>query len=109
MTIKYKVDESRPFFGKWWPKGVPKQLDYDYSMTLRDLMERSAKKWPDDNFIWSLETFVTYKEFKAMVDSFATYLSSIGVKKGDVVAILLPNSIQYAVAYYATICIGGIA
>lgn len=107
---KYKVSEDRPFYnGDFWPEGVPHQLDYDYSMSLADVLEESAKKYANDNVMWFLDTWVTYKEFKDMVDRLATYLDSIGVKKGDVVAIHLPNCIQYIVAYYAITSIGAIA
>jgi long-chain acyl-CoA synthetase len=51
---------------------------------------------------------VSYKEFADKVDRLATYLDSIGVKKGDVVAVHLPNCIQYIVAYYAITKLGAI-
>ena len=53
MTIKFLVDENRPFYGKFWPgEGVPHQLDYDYSWTLNDLLEDAVKKFPNDPAIW---------------------------------------------------------
>jgi long-chain acyl-CoA synthetase len=108
MTIKYKVDENRPFFGKYWPKGVPKQLDYDYSLTLGDLFDHAAERFPNDPVIWFLDTWVTYAELKDWVDRFATYLHGIGVKKGDVVAAHFPNCIQYVIVYFACAKIGAI-
>jgi len=108
MTIKFPVDEKRPFYGKFWPEGVPHQLDYDYSWSLNDLLEESVKKYPNDPFIWFLDTWVTYQDFKNMVDKFATSLFQMGIRKGDVVAIYLPNSIQYVVSFYGSIKIGAI-
>lgn len=109
MVIKFAVDEKSPWFnGKFWPKGVPHQLDYDYNMSMRDLFERAVKNWPDNYFMWFLNTFVTYKQMKAWVDSFATALSNMGVKKGDVVAVHLPNSLQYIISFYAITSIGAI-
>jgi len=108
MTIKFPVDENRPFYGKFWPKGVPHQLDYDYSWTLNDLLDDVVKKFPDDPVIWFLDTWVTYLEFKDMVDKFATSLHKMGIRKGDVIAIYLPNSIQYVVSFYGSIKIGAI-
>ncbi len=107
MPVKYKVPEDRPWFkSKYWPKGVPKQLDIDYSLSLPDLLDRAVKNWGDSPFLWFLESWITYKEFGNLVDRLATYLHSIGVKKGDVVALVLPNCIQYIVAYYAVVKIG---
>ncbi len=48
MTIKIPVEENRPFYGKFWPKGVPHQLDYDYSWTINDMLEDTVKKFPND-------------------------------------------------------------
>ena len=106
---KFPVSEDRPFYtGKFWPKGVPHKLDYEVSTTLGKFFNDAAEKYSDDPAIWFLETWVTYKELKQMVDSLATYLQSIGVKKGDVVAVHLANSIQYVVSYYAITLIGAV-
>ena len=51
---------------------------------------------------------MTFTELNEMVARFVTLLKSFGVKKGDSVAILLPNVIPCVVAYYATLKIGGI-
>ena len=85
MTSKFKVNENRPFFGKFWPKGVPHELDLDYSMTVGQMFDNAVKKFGADPAMWFLETWLTYKEFGKMVDSFATYLHKIGIKKGDVI------------------------
>jgi long-chain acyl-CoA synthetase len=109
MVIKYKVSPDRPWFkGGYWGKGIPEQLDVDYNMNLSDLLERAVKNWGDSPVMWFLDTWVTYKELKDMVDRFSTYLQSIGVKKGDVVAVHLPNCIQYIVAYYGITQIGAV-
>lgn len=108
MTLKYEVSEDRPFYGKFWPKGVPHQLDYDYSLTLGRMLDETAAKYPNDPAIWFLDSWVSYAELKDMVDRFATYLNSIGIKKGDVVAIHLPNCIQYVVAFYGAAKIGAV-
>ena len=110
MTIKFHVSEDRPWFkGNFWPKGVPHQLDYDYTVTIPKMLEESVSKYADDPAIWFLDTWVTYKQLKEMVDRFATALSNMGVKKNDVVAILLPNCIQYIVSYYAIATLGAIS
>jgi len=77
-------------------------------MNLRDLLEKAVENCPDDPFLWFMETWVTFSEFKDMVDSLATYLHKIGVKKGDVVALYFPNCIQYVVGYYAIVSIGAV-
>jgi long-chain acyl-CoA synthetase len=51
---------------------------------------------------------VSFAKLNDMVDRFAACLTDFGVKKGDSVAILLPNVIPCVVAYYATMRIGAI-
>jgi len=110
MDPKFPVDPNRPFYtGKFWPKGVPHECTHDYKTTLRDVLDDAVKKYADDPAIWFLKSWVTYRELKHMVDSLATYLHANGVKKGDVVAIYLPNCIQYVVSYYAVVSIGAVA
>jgi len=106
---KFKVDLNRPFYtGKFWPKGVPQSISKDYNISLGKMLGNAVAQWPNDPALWFLESWYTYSEFGDLVDRFATYLASIGVKKGDVVAIHLANCIQYEVAYYAIVKIGAI-
>jgi long-chain acyl-CoA synthetase len=51
----------------------------------------------------------SFQELSDMVDRFATCLHKFGVRKGDAVAILLPNMIPCVAAYYAILRIGAIA
>lgn len=107
--IKTNVDENSLWYkSKYWPKDVPHQLEYDDKKTMYDVLEENTKAVPDYKAIWFLNSWVSYKEFKDYVDRFASGLLKIGVKKGDVVAIILPNSTQYAVAYFAILKIGAI-
>ena len=51
----------------------------------------------------------TYKEFEAAVKRVAGMLAANGVRKGDVVSLLLPNSVEYVIAYFACWQIGALA
>ena len=44
-----------------------------------------------------------YGVLRKYTDSFATSLAKQGIKKGDVVAILLPNSFQFTISYFAIV------
>jgi len=106
MKITTCVDENSPWFAKYWPETVPKQLTYDDSLTMYDILQRNADENPDYKAIWFLDTWVTYKQLKDMVDKFSSGLERLGAKKGDVLALILPNCIQYVVAYYAAVKLG---
>lgn len=109
MTIKFPVDEDRPFFSSpFWPIGVPHQLDINFSLSIADMLQQSVQKYPNDPAIWFLDTFVTYRELAEYVSRMRVMLHSMGVKKGEVVSLYLPNCIQYVVSYYAITSLGGI-
>ncbi len=105
---KYQVDENKRWFKKWWPEGVPHQIQLE-EKTINELLDEQVEKYGDDKFIWFLESWVTYKQFRDYVLSFSTGLYELGVKKGDVVALLMGNTITYVVGYFAITRLGAIA
>jgi acyl-CoA synthetase (AMP-forming)/AMP-acid ligase II len=98
---------ERPWL-KSYEEGVPESVEFE-EICLPDILDRSAQMFPDNMALLFQGYQVTYAELKEMVDRFATILAGFGIKKGDSVAILLPNLIPCVVAYYATLKIGGIA
>ncbi len=109
---RFHVDESSIWLKKesGWPDEVPKNLELD-NRPLAAILDESVEKYGDDRVMWfqPLDATMTYKELKDAVDRFATGLHRKGIKKGDVVAMLLPNSFQYVVGFYACARIGAIA
>jgi len=102
---KWQVDEKKAWFHKWWPEGVPFNTGFE-EISLGEFFERQRKKYADDNIMWFLETWMTYEEAGKAIDSFATALNNLGLKKGDVVAFLMPNCFQYVIAFYACAKLG---
>lgn len=105
---KWHVDEGKAWFHKWWPEGIPYNIEFD-EISLGEFFEIQRKKYPNKSLMWFLESWMTYEEAGKLIDAFATALHSIGVKKGDVIAILLPNCFQYVISFYACAKIGAIA
>ncbi|HPM76910.1 MAG TPA: AMP-binding protein [bacterium] len=103
----YYVDESRPWFSKeaGWPDEVPKNHVFE-KVTLGQMLEKSAKEFPNLNAIWFLDSYMTFAELDDKVNRLATALAKLGLKKGDVLALLLPNSFQYVIGYYACMKLG---
>jgi len=104
----FYVDENKRWFKKWWPKGVPLNTNFE-EKTINELLDEQVDKYKDEKFIWFLDAWITYKQFQDYVKSFATALVNLGIKKGDVIGIFLPNCPQYIVAYFAITRIGAIA
>ena len=98
---------ERPWL-KFFEKGVPENVQYEH-ICLPDVLDRSARTFPDNMALLFQGYQITFGELKEMVDRFATLLVAFGIKKGDSVAVLLPNLIPCVVAYYAILKVGGIA
>jgi long-chain acyl-CoA synthetase len=95
---------------KWlqhWPKNVPQSIDYP-NVSLGELFTQSASRTPNSVAIIFQETQITYQELEDLVDRFGRALQDLGIGKGDRVAIILPNTPQFVIAYYGALRIGAI-
>ncbi|MEJ2733700.1 MAG: long-chain fatty acid--CoA ligase [Anaerolineae bacterium] len=100
---------------KHYDEGVPASIDYP-PVPLDRLLTDSATKHPDrpatifGAMVGSrlMDAKLTYGQLDDAVNRLAAGLQQMGVKKGDRVAIMLPNSPQFVIAAYATWRIGGI-
>ena len=92
---------------KCWPKCNPRSLNYP-EIPVFQILRSTAARLPFRIAIIFDSLEITYSELLALCERFANALAGLGVKKGDRVAIHLPNSPQFAVAYYATLMNGAI-
>lgn len=90
-----------------WPKGVARNLNYP-EIPVFQILRSSAMQWPERNAIIFAGMEITYRELDQLSDRFATALADLGVRKGDRVALHLPNSPQFAIAYYGLLKAGGV-
>ncbi|MCF8034056.1 MAG: long-chain fatty acid--CoA ligase [Desulfarculaceae bacterium] len=90
---------DRPWYGDW-PQGVPKMIDFP-NISLSDLLRDTTGQYPNEKAIVFLDSVMTYRELDDAVDRFATALANLGLVKGDVLALILPNSFQFVIAFYA--------
>ncbi|PYI55862.1 long-chain-fatty-acid--CoA ligase [Paenibacillus flagellatus] len=98
--------DRRPWHAVY-PQEVPPALDYP-SVPLTSLLTESAEKFPNRTALTFFGKKTTYR--KLLLDSyrFANALIRLGVRRGDRVALLLPNVPQYVVAYYGTLFAGAV-
>lgn len=103
---------DNPYLAKPWlvhyEAGVPEHVQYE-DTCLPDFLRRSADSFPDRMALSFQGYRLSYAGLDDMVDRFAACLTDFGVKKGDSVAILLPNMIPCVAAYYAILRIGAIS
>jgi len=98
--------QAKPWL-KHYVNGVPEDIEFE-DVFLPDFLERWALKRPDVHALIFQGYKMSFKELKDKVDRLATSLSGFGIKKGDSVAILLPNVIPCVISYYAILRIGAI-
>jgi long-chain acyl-CoA synthetase len=84
---------------KFYDKGVPATIEYD-NLMLWELVKHSAEKYPNQVATIFLGAKLTYSQLWEQVQRFASALQAMGVKKGDRVAIMLPNCPQFLIAFY---------
>jgi long-chain acyl-CoA synthetase len=89
--------EQTPWF-RHYDEGVPKTLRPYPERTLLDYIADSARESPDHPALLFKGLRTTYGELEKLSDAFAVALADRGVKKGDRVALLLPNCPQFIIA-----------
>ncbi|NIO71474.1 MAG: AMP-binding protein, partial [Anaerolineae bacterium] len=103
---------------KNYEEGVPATIAYP-DIPLHQILAETARKYPNNtatifgNVVeplgnMLLDAKMTYREIYDLTKRFAAALQQLGVKKGDRVALYLPNCPQFIIAYYATLMCGGI-
>ncbi len=83
---------------KRYPPGVPAEIDADHYSSLVDIFEQSIATYADRIAYINMGKSITYRELDQQSQAFAAYLQKLGLKKGDAVAIMMPNLLQYPVA-----------
>ncbi|MFC0298740.1 long-chain-fatty-acid--CoA ligase [Geobacillus jurassicus] len=90
-----------------YPPEIPHTLDYP-EKTLSDYLRETAEQFGNHEAIDFLGKTMTFRQLYEQALTFAHYLRTIGLKKGDRVAIMLPNCPQAVISYYGTLMAGGI-
>ncbi|MDH4058709.1 MAG: AMP-binding protein [Cyclobacteriaceae bacterium] len=91
---------------KNYPDGIPSQINlYDYT-SIVDLFEQSCKKYQDRVAFENMGATLTFAQVDKLSENFAGYLQSIGLKKGDRIAIQMPNILQFPIAFFGALRAG---
>jgi long-chain acyl-CoA synthetase len=97
-TLDAQTAAARPWL-QFYDKGVPSTYDYP-EFALWELVRDSAKKYPDKIALDFLGYTMTYTKLWEQVQRFAHALQALGIKKGDRVALMLPNTPQFLIGFY---------
>ena len=85
----------------FWPKRVPRQLVVPETSLWFNL-EVAARRWPNRPAYVFFGRELTYRQLLDQAEALAAWLRSVGVERGDRVAVFMQNLPQYVVAMYAT-------
>ena len=88
------------------PAGVSLEIDIPEDMSLIDIFKKGAIENGDKIAFDYFGVERTFKEMDVLTRRFAAGLMNLGIKKGDVVAIWLPNCPQFSVCYFASLGLG---
>jgi len=84
---------------KSYPPGMPEEVPDPPFRSVRDLFEQSFEKYPNNAAYTNMGRTLTYGDLDRMSMQFACYLqNTLGLTRGERVAIMLPNILQYPVA-----------
>jgi len=98
--------EKRPWL-KWYPTGCPADIEIP-EKSIIEHFDEAAKKWGNKTATVFYGRKFKYKELRELSLRFATALHDLGIRKGDVVAILVPNCPQFMIAYFGILRLGAI-
>ena len=97
---------ERPWLEQY-PAGVPAQIDVDEFASVVAVLESAIDNFRDRPAFSSLGKTLTYGEIDELSARFAAYLlGELGLKKGDRVAIMMPNCLQYPIATFGVLRAG---
>ena len=91
---------------KSYPEGVPADIDANQYSSMVDMMSESFKKFANRTAYSFMGKDQTYGQIDSLSQAFGVYLQSLGLGKGDRVAVMMPNVLQYPIAVSAILRAG---
>src|SRR3546814_2439445 len=97
---------ERPWLAQY-PAGIPAQIDADEFSSIPAVLEGSIRKFRDRPAFTNMGKTLTYAQIDELSRQFAAYLlGELKLKKGDRVAIMMPNCLQYPIATFGILRAG---
>jgi long-chain acyl-CoA synthetase len=91
---------------KSYPPGVPADVDPSELGSLKELVEKTCAAHADRVAFIQMDAQLTYRQLDELSKAFAAWLQREGFKKGDRIAIMLPNTLQYPFALFGALRAG---
>jgi len=89
-----------------YPDGVPAEIDLSAYSSILDIFNQSCTKFRDRTAYVNFDKELTFGELDRLTTNFAAWLQSKGLVKGDRIALMMPNILQYPVAMFGAMKAG---
>lgn len=90
-----------------YPSDIPAEINPDSYSSLVDMFEQSVHKFADQTAFINMGSVMTFRKLEERSRAFAAYLQNeLKLKKGDRVAIMMPNLLQYPIALFGVLRAG---
>ena len=91
---------------KSYPAGVPAEIEVDGVTTLVSVVRESCRRYADKPAYLSMGKPISYAELDGLTRDFAAWLHANGLGKGDRIALMMPNLLQYPVCLFGALRAG---
>jgi fatty-acyl-CoA synthase len=109
LNEKDYLDQMHALWRKAWPKGTPHQPQYPHGeVALSEYLRAWAKRQPNHSAVIFYGHVLSYAELDRQSDRFAALLAGKGVRKGDRVAVFLPNCPQFHIVFFGILKLGAV-
>ena len=100
---------EKPWFYNY-PEGVPQQLDTSQYDSILDMLDKAVREHPDRPAYINMGQVLTFRKLEERSRAFAAYLQNeFKLQRGDRVALMMPNLLQYPIALFGILRAGLIA
>lgn len=96
---------SAPWLNSY-PEGIPAEIDPGEYRSIVEILEQSCSRHKDQTAYTNFGTRLTYGELDRQTRCFAAWLQKKGLVKGDRIALVMPNILQYPVALFGALRAG---
>lgn len=97
---------DRPWLSQY-PAGVPAEIDVHRFASLKDVLEASCQRFADRLAYRSMGTAMSFRQLDDASRAFAAWLQQVaGLQRGDRVALMMPNLLQYPVVLFGVLRAG---
>ncbi|WP_227429055.1 AMP-binding protein [Psychrobacter sp. I-STPA6b] len=102
-----EIPSDRPWLDSYERYGIPASIDLpDESSSLLDIFESNFDRYSNKTAFICMDATISYRQLDLYSRQIAAYLQSLGLKKGDKVAAMMPNVLQYPIVALGVIRAG---